>query len=123
MTGVQTCALPISSISPDGRHAAFIARRDIFTLNLYLADLETGKIVQQLASSNSDAHFDALQFTNSSGTWSPDGSKLAFGVFKGGNNALAIFDVEEVRVDRTIKLEGVKAILQAAWSPDGCARR
>ena len=34
------------SISPDGRHAAFIARRDIFTLNLYLADLETGKIVQ-----------------------------------------------------------------------------
>ncbi len=107
------------SISPDGRHAAFIARRDVFTLNLYLADLSTGEIVEQLASSNSDAHFDALQFTNGSGTWSPDGSKLAFTVFKGGDNALAMLDIESVTVERTIKLEGVDALLQAAWSPDG----
>lgn len=107
------------AVSPNGRHVAFIGRRDIFTLDLFLASLETGEIIRKLASSNSDAHFDALQFTSGSGAWSPDGSQFAFIVFQDGDNEITIVDVESGDVRRTLELPEVDAIGQIAWSPDG----
>lgn len=107
------------SISPDGRYVAFLSRRDIFTIDLYLADAETGEVIDKLVSSSTNSHFDALQFMNSAGTWSPDGSQFAFVVFKDGNNQLAIVDVATKNVLRTIKVPHVGAIHGLAWSPDG----
>ncbi|MGD8393915.1 MAG: hypothetical protein PVF43_00405 [Candidatus Eiseniibacteriota bacterium] len=66
------------TISPGGRYVACCGGQDLFTLDLLLADLERGKIVTRLASSNSDEHFDALRFTDSDGAWSPDGRRFAF---------------------------------------------
>ena len=40
-----------------------------------------------------DPHFDALSFISASGSWSPDGRKLAFVSFAEGDNEIAIFDV------------------------------
>lgn len=107
------------AISPDGRHVAFISRRDLFTVDLFLADAKTGKIIKKLVSSNSDAHFDALRFIDSAGAWSPDGKRFAFVVFKNGDNSIAILDVASKDVKRTIRLKQVEAITNLAWSPDG----
>ena len=107
------------SISPDGRYAAVITRKDIFTLDLYLADLAKGEIIDKLASSNTDAHFDALRFMNSSGAWSPDGRRFAFVVGKDGDDGMAILDVTTRRVERTLKFDQIDAITYLAWSPDG----
>jgi hypothetical protein len=107
------------SLSPDGRYVAFISERDLFNVNLFIVDTRTGRIVQKLKETNRDAHFDAIRFIASSGTWSPDGQRFAFVTFVEGDNELAIFDVNRGRVVRRIGVEGVGALVNPAWSPDG----
>jgi Tol biopolymer transport system component len=106
-------------VSPDGRFVAFFGRREIFTVDLYVADAVTGEIVHRLTSPNRDQHFDALSFIQSAGTWSPDGSKFAFVVFAQGDNQIAIMDIASRRIERSYVVEGVGAVQSPAWSPDG----
>src|SRR4029079_5035210 len=107
------------SVSPDGKKIAFIAQKDVFSIELYVADAETDKNMRKLVSSRRNAHFDALRFIDSAGSWSPDGKKFAFVVFAEGNNHLEIADVETGHIDRKIKSPAVDAIANPAWSPDG----
>jgi len=107
------------AVSPDGRFVAFFGRRDIFTIDLYIADAYTGEIVKRLTSPNRDEHFDALSFIQSSGSWSPDGQKFAFIVFDDGDHQIAIMDINSRNVERRFTVEGVGAVSTVAWSPDG----
>jgi hypothetical protein len=107
------------AVSPDGRYVAFFGRREIFTIDLYVADATSGRIVKKLTSPNRNSHFDALSFIQSAGTWSPDGKKFAFVVYNKGDNELAILDVASAKVERQFPVEGVGAIQNPAWSPDG----
>jgi len=105
------------ALSPDGSSVAFFSGRGLFSVDLYVADAETGKIVQQLSSPNVDPHFDALSFLSSTGTWSPDGRKLAFVVFAEGDQELAIFDLQRREIERRIRIRGVEALTDPAWGP------
>ena len=107
------------ALSPDGRYVAFLSTKDLFSINLYVADAQTGRIVTRLRSSNRDAHFDAIRFINSAGTWSPDGRRFAFVSFAEGDNELTIWNVETGRIERRVSVEGVPALAQPAWSPNG----
>ncbi|MBW3563972.1 MAG: BamA/TamA family outer membrane protein [Acidobacteria bacterium] len=107
------------SISPDGSQVAFLSTRDLFSLDLFLADARTGEVSRKLISADADPHFDALRFIDSSGTWSPDGRKFALSVFEDGNNTIAILDVESRAVERRIRVGSVGSISNPAWSPDG----
>ncbi|MBI4521454.1 MAG: PD40 domain-containing protein, partial [Gemmatimonadetes bacterium] len=107
------------SVSPDGRHFAFISEKDLFAMDLFLADASTGKVIRKLASSGADPHFDALRYLDSSGSWSPDSRKLVFVVAAAGDHQLAIVDVESGEIERKIPVDGVGAISGPAWSPDG----
>jgi Tol biopolymer transport system component len=106
-------------VSPDGRYVAFFGRREIFTIDLYVADARTGEVVQSLTSPDRSAHFDALSFISSSGTWSPDGTQFAFIGYEEGENRIAVLDVESADVQRRYSIPGVGAISTLAWSPDG----
>jgi Tol biopolymer transport system component len=105
-------------ISPDGRYIAVFSQRDLFGLDLVLADAETGKVLKNLSSSESDARYDVLSFIDSAGSWSPDSRSFAFVVEKGGRDAVAIVDVPSGRIRKIITLE-VKGTAGLAWSPDG----
>jgi Tol biopolymer transport system component len=107
------------ALSPDGRYVAFLSSRDLFSINLYVADAETGEIVTRLGSSSRDAHFDAIRFINSAGTWSPDGRRFAFVTFAQGDNELTVWNVETNQIERRLAVEDVTALAQPAWSPDG----
>ena len=107
------------SVSPDGRLVAFLSEKDLFGIDLFVADARTGEIQRKLVSANSDPHFDALRFIDSAGDWSPDGTQFVFAVFAGGDNELAIVDVESGSIERKIALDGIGAITSPAWSPDG----
>jgi hypothetical protein len=107
------------ALSPDGRYVAFISGRGIFTVDLYVADATTGEIIKRFTSPNRDAHFDAVSYLNSSGSWSPDARKLAYVVQVEGDNAIGIFDVNSRDVERQIRVRGVGEITDPAWSPDG----
>ena len=106
-------------LSPDGRYVAFLSERDLFGIDLFLADAQTGEILKKLESVGLNPHFDALRFINSAGTWSPDGRKFAYVVFADGDNEIAILDVESRNVERRVKVSGVGALRDPSWSPDG----
>jgi Tol biopolymer transport system component len=107
------------SISPDGKYIAFFSERDVFSLDLFLADAKTGKIIKKLSSAVRNNEIDDFNFIESSGTWSPDGEEFAFVIFSKGINKLAIMDVKKGRIVRKYQIEGVPSFSNPAWSPDG----
>ncbi len=107
------------SLSPDGRYVAFISEKDLFSVDLYLAETATGKILHKLSSSASDPHSDALSYIASSGTWSPDGTQFAYVVFASGANEIYIVDVESGDVRKRISFDEIGAVNNPSWSPDG----
>ncbi len=109
------------SVSPDGRMVAFLSEKDLFTVDLFLADATTGEIIRKLRSANSDPHADALRFIDSSGSWSPDGSRFVFVTFANGANEMVIVDTRNGDLDRRIRVkeEGIGELTNPAWSPDG----
>ncbi|HVT02377.1 MAG TPA: BamA/TamA family outer membrane protein [Thermoanaerobaculia bacterium] len=107
------------SISPDGKSIAFLSTRDFFSIDLFVADAQTGETIQKVVSSDGDPHFDSLRFIDSSGSWSPDSKKLAFVVYEKGDNRLAIVDVASRNVEQRIRIPGIDALANPAWSPDG----
>lgn len=106
-------------LSPDGRTVAYLSELDLFGIDLFLADAETGEVLAKLESATTDPHLDALRFIESAGTWSPDGAQFAYVVFAGGDNEIAILDVEARDVVRRLTVEGIGAIKDPTWSPDG----
>lgn len=107
------------SVSPNGQYVAFISRQSIFNINLFVADAETGKIVQELEGTRSNPHFDALRFIDAAGAWSPDGKRFAFVTFANGSNEINTFNVETGEIKSRTAVEGVGAIDNLAWSPNG----
>lgn len=106
------------SLSPNGRYIVFQSEKDLFSMDLYVADVATGRILRPLRR-NETAYIDGIRFIDSSGSWSPDSRKLAFVIFAEGNNQLAIMDVQSGRLEDRIDIEGLGAIQNPAWSPDG----
>ncbi|HEX6589379.1 MAG TPA: basic secretory protein-like protein [Longimicrobiales bacterium] len=107
------------ALSPDGRFVAFYSEIDLFSVDLFIADAQTGELLHKVASEASDAHFDALSYLQSAPTWSPDGQRMAFVVFASGDNEIAIATVDDGDIERRIGVSGVGAIRDPAWSPDG----
>ena len=107
------------AISPDGRRIAFISSRDLFSLDVYIGDLETGKIVRKVTKTATDPHFESLQFISSAGAWSPDGTQFALAGVSRGRPIISIIDVESGDHIREIRLPELGEIFTPAWSPDG----
>ena len=108
------------SISPDGRYLAYLSERDnLFTIDLYMVDAQTGEVIRRLSSAETDPHVDALRYIDSSGTWSPDGEHLAYVVTAGGDHRIVIVRTASGAIDRTIDFDEVTSVVNPAWSPDG----
>ncbi len=107
------------TISPDGKLFAFFSSRNLFSIDLFVGDAATGKVIKKLGGPSSDPHFDAISFINSAGDWSPDGGEFAFIVYADGNNEIAILNTRTTNVDRRIKLPGIGSVSHVSWSPDG----
>lgn len=106
-------------ISPDGTQAAFFSERDRFSIDLYVANMETGRIERKLVGSATDPHFDSLQFLNAAGAWSADGTKLALAALEAGRPVIAIIDPQSGKSLREVPLPGLDDAINPAFSPDG----
>jgi len=106
------------SLSPDGRRMAFLSTRGLFSIDLYIADTETGRVVRRMTSTATDPHFSSIQFINSAATWDRSSTHIALGTISGGRAALAIFNVRSGKRDREIFVKGVDEILNPSWAPD-----
>src|SRR4051812_13562542 len=107
------------TVSPDGKLVAFYARRGLFQIELFVADAQTGRVIKKLAGPTSNSHFDAITFISSSGSWSPSSDKFAFIAQSEGNHEIAILDVSSTNIEQRLRVPGVGAISNIAWSPDG----
>jgi len=108
------------SLSPDGRYLAFLSERDIFTIELFIADARTGEILRSVTSSTRDPHFDAIRFIDSSGGWSPDGERIAVTVFAEGRNQIQIYGAESGRLEQRIRVPSrIGEVRGPVFSPDG----
>ena len=120
LTGIDKTRMPTNvspSISPDGRHIVFFSSRDLFSIDLYLAETATGRIVRKLVDTAQDSHFTSLQFISSAGSWSPDSRRFVVGGVHAGKAVLAILNIADGDVAREIEVPQVGEILNPTWSP------
>src|SRR5687768_6070573 len=96
----------------------FFSERDLYSIDLYLADARTGEISRKITETALDPHFDSLQFVNSAGAWSADGRRVALGAISEGRPELTIYDVAGRRVERSFQFPQFGEILGVTWSPD-----
>lgn len=107
------------AISPDGKYVAFLSEKDLFSIDLYLADAQTGEILRKLTSRISNSHIDEFSYIESAGSFSPDSRKFAYSVFSEGRNKLMITDVSNGKTLLTEGMGEVGEFSNITWAPDG----
>ena len=109
------------AISPDGERLMYLSDRDLFSIDLFLADARTGEVERRITSTALDAHLQSLQFIQSAGSWDATGRRFAFAGVVAGRPALRLYDVERDRTEREIRFAELGEIFNPTWSPEGRA--
>jgi hypothetical protein len=107
------------AVSPDGSYVAFLSAKSLFSIDLYLADAHTGRILRKLTSKVSNTHIDEFNFIESAGAWSPDGKRFAFSVFSKGRNRMIVVDVASGNTLDDVSMEKAEQFSNLSWSPTG----
>lgn len=107
------------SISPDGKYLAFLSEKDLFGVDLFLADAKTGRIIRKLSSQVANSHIDDFNFIESAGTWSPDSKQFAFSIFSKGRNQMMVINVSNGSVALRAHMDKVEQFGNLTWSPNG----
>jgi Tol biopolymer transport system component len=106
------------SLSPDGLNLAFFSEKDLFSIDLYLADARTGEIRRKLVKTATDPHFQSLQFINSAGSWDASSRRFVFGAVEDGKAALSVRSASGGKMG-DYKIEEVDEIFDPSFAPDG----
>jgi Tol biopolymer transport system component len=107
------------ALSPDGRELVFLSERDQYSIDVYLADAATGRIIRRLVQMAVDPHFESLQFIRSAGTWAPAARQFAIAGMRSGDAVISIIDVDTGAVVREAALDGLDEAYGPSWAPDG----
>jgi Tol biopolymer transport system component len=106
------------AISPDGSQVAYFSERDGYSVDMFLADVKTGKVIRRLLKPTWSSNYETFRFLNSQAAWSPNGKYLAFAGRRGKYDDMIILDAARNKTLRRfpIKLDGFTT---PSWSPDG----
>ena len=107
------------SLSPDGEQLIFLSEKDVFAIEMFLADATTGDIKRKIVKTAMDPHYESLQFLNSAGAWSPDGSQFVFGAVSKGQPTISVVEAATGEQIKEIVLEELGEVINPTWSPDG----
>jgi Tol biopolymer transport system component len=106
-------------LSPDGSKVIFFSERDLFSIDLFVADAKTGEVLRKITDTATSAHTESLQFIASAGAWDQTSKKFVFPGIARGQAVLTIVDVDRARKEREIAIAGVDEVQNPTWSPDG----
>ena len=106
------------AISPDGNFVAYISSKNVISLDIFIIECRTGKIIRKIESTSFGSHVDSYSFLETAGTWSPDSRKFALVIQSKGRNKLSIIDVATGN-KQNFDLKGLDSFTNPAWSPDG----
>jgi Tol biopolymer transport system component len=107
------------SISPDGSRLVFLSEKSLFSIDMYVADVATGRITRKLVETTSDPHFDSLQFLASAGDWAADNRRFVFAALHAGQPVLTIVDATNGDREGEYQFDDLGEIYNPAFSPDG----
>jgi Tol biopolymer transport system component len=107
------------ALSPDGSRVVFISERDLFSIDIFLADAFTGQIIRKITRNDVNPHFESLQFIYTSGAWDYEGQRFAFGAVAKGRPVLTIIEPESGDKLKEVKFKELGEIYTPTWSPDG----
>jgi Tol biopolymer transport system component len=107
------------ALSPDGKRMVFLSSRSRLSIDMYLADVATGKVIRQLTKTAGDPHFDSLMFLASSGDWAPDNKRFVFSALSKGQPVLDVIDVDTGKQLLEHEFPEIGEIFNPAWSPNG----
>jgi len=107
------------TLSRDGTKLVFLSEKDQFSIEMFLADAETGEVERKILKTALDPHFESLQFINSAGDWHPNSREFVFGGISKGKPILTIIDTERGKAVREFKVAEAGEVFNPAWSPDG----
>ncbi|MBN2207409.1 MAG: PD40 domain-containing protein [Candidatus Aminicenantes bacterium] len=120
--GTETNVYNISpTLSPDGREFMYFSTRDLFSIDLFLGNPDTGKVIAKVTNTAVNARFESLLFINSAGAWDMEGRRYAFGAVSKGQPIINIYDVQTKKNAREIRLPQIGEVFYPTWSPDGKA--
>jgi len=106
------------SVSPDGKQIMSLSTRDLFSVDMYLADVRTGRIEKRITKTATDPEFESLQFIRSSGSWESNGKRFVFSAVTKGRPVLTFYDVPGKKIIKEIPVAGMDEIMSPSWSPD-----
>ena len=107
------------TLSPDGQEFIFFSTRDLFSIDLFMGDPETGKIQSKLTNTAVNPRFESLLFIYSAGAWNMDGTRYAFSAVSKGAPVLTLYDVKKKKIEREIPFPQLGEIFYPTWAPDG----
>ena len=107
------------ALSPDGSRIAFFSERGLFSIDLFLANVATGKVERTLTNTALDPHYESVGFISSAGSWDDTGNRFAFGVVEKGRPVLTILDVKSGKAEKEVRFPNLGQIFSTTWSPDG----
>jgi Tol biopolymer transport system component len=107
------------AISPDGKRMVFLSERSRFSIDMYLADVESGKVIRQLTKTAADPHFESLEFLSSAGDWAADNKRFVFSALSKGQPVLTVIDVDTGKRLAEHEFPDIGEIFNPAWSPNG----
>ncbi len=106
------------ALSNDGKYLIFLSEKDLFTFDLYLLNIEKGKI-KKINSTVRNNQIDDFNYLESGGSWDPSGNYFVFVSFSKGRNRLLLIDIKKPRKTKEIDIPGLEAFSNPAWGPDG----
>jgi Omp85 superfamily domain/WD40-like Beta Propeller Repeat len=106
-------------LSPDGSKVIYFSEKDLFSIDLFVADARTGEVIRKITNTATSAHFESLSFLTSAGAWDPTGRLFIFPGLSKGEPILTIVDVDRGRTEREIRVPEVHEIVNPTWSADG----
>ncbi|MFQ5704291.1 MAG: peptidase S9, partial [Gemmatimonadales bacterium] len=107
------------AISPDGNDVVYLSEKDLFAIEMFRSDAHTGKVEKKIVKASLDPHFEGLQFVNSAGSWSHDGTKFTFAAVRKGHPSISVMDTDNNKIIKEKIFPDLGEIYNPAWSPDG----
>jgi len=107
-------------LSPDGESVTFLSNKDVISIDMLIADVETGEVKKELTGPLSQSHIDDYNYIESAGSWSPDGNRYVVTTFAKGRNYLLVISMKDDKItEKEYKIEGVQSFDNPEWSPKG----
>ena len=107
------------ALSPNGEELIFLSEKDVFAIEMFLADATSGEVQRKIVKTALDPHYESLQFLNSAGAWSPDGTRFVFGAVSQGQPTISIVEAATGEQIMEAVFEDLGEVINPTWSPDG----